>query len=135
MESKTKLVQETVTGEVIGAFYDVYNELGPGFLESVYESAMAICLEERSLSVSRQQAIDVWFRGHRVGEYRADLLVEGSVLVELKSCATLRPEHEAQLLNYLKATSLPVGLLMNFGPKPQFRRRIITPPNHPRSSA
>ncbi len=118
------LVEEELTGRVIGVFYDVYNELGGGFLESVYEGAMAIALEDAGVSVERQVAVPVLFRGRVVGDYRADLLVDRRVLVELKACRAIEPAHEAQILHYLKATGLPVGMLMNFGPKPLFRRFV-----------
>lgn len=119
------LVHRELTERVIGAFYSTYNELGFGFLESVYENAFAIQLEASGLSVRRQYPIEVIFRGHVVGEFRADLLVEDLLLVEIKCARSLLPVHEAQLLNYLKATGLKVGLLANFGPRPQFRRLVF----------
>lgn len=112
------------TEQIIGAFYHVYNTLGYGFLEKVYENAMAIELRKRGLNVVQQVPIKVYYDGHLVGEYFADLLVEGKVIVELKAVEALAAEHEAQLLNYLKATEIEVGLLLNFGPKPQVRRKI-----------
>ncbi|HEX4854639.1 GxxExxY protein [Arenimonas sp.] len=121
---KGAFIQGPTTETVIGAFYSVYSELGYGFLEKVYENAMAIALKDKGLEVIQQAAIDVTFRGHRVGEYRADLLVPGKLIVEVKAAQTVSGLHEAQLINYLKATSIRVGLLLNFGPKPQFRRRI-----------
>jgi len=114
-----------LTERVIGIFYDVYNELGYGFLESIYEESLTIALREAGLKVSRQLPIPVWFRGHTVGEFRADLLVENNVLLELKSARTLEPTHEAQLLHYLKSTEIEVGLLLNFGQRPQFRRLLF----------
>jgi GxxExxY protein len=113
-----------VTGQVINAFYTVYNALGYGFLEKVYENAMVIELRRLGLDVMPQTCIDVYYEGMRIGEYHADLLVNGAVLVELKAARVLLPEHEAQLLNYLKATPHEVGLLLNFGPKPQIKRKV-----------
>ncbi len=111
-----------LTQQIIGVFYDVYNELGPGFLESVYEAAMAIALEQIGLRVQRQASVRVYFRGAVVGEFRADLLVQEVVLVELKAARATDSSHEAQLLNYLRATRIEVGLLLNFGPKPEIKR-------------
>jgi GxxExxY protein len=119
------LKHEELTSRIIGVFYDAYNELGYGFLESVYEESMMIALAEAGLKVQRQVAVPVWFRGRKVGEYFADLLVEGTILLELKSCRTLDAAHEAQLLHYLKATEIEVGLLLNFGERPQFRRLLF----------
>jgi GxxExxY protein len=111
-----------VTQQVIGVFYDVYNELGHGFLESVYEKAMLIALREAGLNVQYKHPIEVSFRGQNVGHFEADLLIEGVVLLELKAARAIDPAHEAQLLNYLRATPIEVGLLLNFGPKPEFKR-------------
>ncbi len=111
-----------LTERILGAFYSVYNELGHGFLESVYEAAMTIELERLGLQVSRQVDVPVWFRGQRIGDFRADLIVEDAVLLELKSVHALDRVHEAQLLHYLRATPIEVGLLLNFGVRPQFRR-------------
>jgi len=110
---------------LIGLFFDVYHELGYGFLESVYEEAFAVALEESGLKFQRQKPLRVWFRGRLVGTFRADAVVEEVVLVELKAARILGPTHEAQLLNYLKATNLTVGLLLNFGPRPKFLRRVV----------
>ena len=114
-----------LTEKIIGVFYDVYNELGYGFLESVYEESLVIALLETCLKVERQLAIPVWFRGHQVGRFRGDILVEGRVLLELKSTRTLEAAHEAQLLHYLKSTEIEIGLLLNFGSRPQFRRLLF----------
>jgi GxxExxY protein len=113
------------TRRLIGLFFDVYHELGYGFLESVYEEAFAVALEESGLHFERQKPLTVWFRGRLVGTFRADAVVEDSVLVELKAARVLGPPHEAQLLNYLKATKLTVGLIFNFGPRPKFLRRVL----------
>lgn len=121
---KSGLIDESLTEKVIGSFFAVYNELGHGFLEQVYENALAFALREAGLDVVQQASIDVMFRGRRVGEYRADILVPGRLLIEVKAATTLAQGHEAQLINYLKATGIPVGLLLNFGPHPQFKRRV-----------
>jgi len=119
------LLHKEVTDSVIGAFFEVYKELGPGFLESVYEAAMAIVLRTRGFKVVRQQYIPVYFRGELVGEFRADLFVEDVVAAELKAARAIDSGHQAQLLNYLKATSIEVGLLLNFGSKPEFKRLVF----------
>lgn len=116
-------------------FFAVYNELGPGFLESVYVESLAIALFQAGLTVEREKPITVRFRGQVVGKFRADLIVGEVVLVEAKACRKLNAIHEAQILNYLRATSLEVGLLVNFGSRPQFRRLLFDnpqalPPKH-----
>lgn len=132
---KHSLLESELTEQVIGIFYTVYNELGAGFLESVCENAFAAALGDAGLSVVQQAPIDVHFRGILVGEFKADLFVEGRVIVELKAVSQLGTAHEVQLINYLKATGIPVGLLFNFGPRPQFKRRVFDVLSHPRSSA
>lgn len=121
----SRLKYFAVTDVVIGAFYDVYNELGHGFLESVYREAMIVALHSKNVPVEREKAVNVEFRGETVGVFRTDLVVENCVVVELKCARTIDSNHEAQLLNYLKATKFEVGLLLNFGVKPQFRRMIL----------
>lgn len=111
-----------LTEQIISAYYEVYGELGGGFLESVYEEAMAVVLKSRGISFQKQVAIPVWFRGEKIGFYEADLVVNGCVLVELKACKALDAAHQAQLLHYLRATDIEIGLLLNFGPRPQVRR-------------
>lgn len=113
-----------LTSAIIGAFYDVYNELGYGFLEKVYENALAHELRKRGHHVQQQAPVNVFYDELLVGSYYADLLVDDSVIVELKAAKTIAEEHEAQLLNYLKATEIDVGLILNFGPKPQVKRKI-----------
>jgi GxxExxY protein len=122
---QSSLKQGDLTEKIIGVFYDVYNELGYGFLECVYEESLVIALHEAGLATNRQVPLPVWFRGRKVGEFRADVLVENSVLPELKSARALDPAHEAQLLHYLKSTEVEVGLLLNFGVHPQFRRLLF----------
>ena len=114
-----------VTEQIIKAFYTVYNALGYGFLEKVYGNALAIELHKLGLEVIQEARITVRYEGEVVGEYAADLLVAGAVLVELKAAKALSEEHEAQLLNYLKATPYEVGLLLNFGPKAEIKRKAF----------
>jgi GxxExxY protein len=111
-----------LTEQIIGIFYEVYNELGSGFLEKVYEEAMAVMLKERSIPFQQQVPLPVWFHGQVIGTYDADLIVNNVVLLELKACRALDAAHEAQLLHYLRSTEIEVGLLLNFGPKPQVKR-------------
>lgn len=112
-----------LTEEIIGAFFAVYNALGYGFLEKVYVNALKLELERHGLKVVREFPIVVRYLEQTVGEYYADLIVNDLVIVEIKATKTLLQEHEAQLLNYLKATHYEVGLLLNFGPKPEQKRR------------
>jgi GxxExxY protein len=122
---RTKLKHAEITEGIIGAFYEVYNELGHGFLESVYRDALSFALRSKGLHVDRERAVHVRFRGQVVGIFRTDLVVQQSVIVELKCSRTIDRAHEAQLLNYLKATEFEVGLLLNFGVRPQFRRMLL----------
>jgi GxxExxY protein len=119
------LMHSDLTEKIIGVFYDVYNELGHGFLESTYAEALTVALEEIGLGTAREVPVPVWFRGRKVGQYYADLIVDGVVLLELKAARTLESAHEAQLLHYLRATDIEVGLLLNFGLRPQFRRLLF----------
>lgn len=114
-----------ITDKIIRAYYTVYNQLGYGFLEKVYENALIIEIRKDELFVERQKPISVYYDDTIVGEYYADLVVDNSVIIELKAAEGIVPEHEAQLLNYLKATKIEVGLLLNFGPKAQFRRKVF----------
>ena len=114
-----------ITQKVIGVFFDVFNELGHGFLESVYEKSLELALNAIGIDVRRKIEIPVWFRRNQVGDFEADMLVEGCVLLELKAVRCLDSSHEAQLLNYLRATKIEVGLLLNFGLKPEFKRMIF----------
>ncbi|MDY6969223.1 MAG: GxxExxY protein [Spirochaetota bacterium] len=111
-----------ITERIIKGFYEVYNELGIGFLESVYENALFIVLQEYGFEVDCQKDISVYFRGKIIGKFKADLIVNNKVIVELKAAKNIVPEHEAQILNYLRATDIEVGLLLNFGNKPEFKR-------------
>lgn len=110
---------------VIGAFYETCNTLGHGFLESVYENAPALEMQAIGLRFQRQPELAVRFRDQIVGVFRADFLVEGKLIIELKAVEHLMPAHESQLLNYLKANGIKLGLLLNFGPKAQIRRRVF----------
>jgi len=113
-----------ITDIILRSFYEVYNELGDGFLESVYENALYIVLTGYGLCVARQKDISVFFRGTRIGDFKADLIVDEKVIIELKAVRALDSAHEAQLINYLKATNIEVGLLLNFGRKPEFKRFV-----------
>ena len=115
---------QEVTQAIIQVFYEVYNELGHGFLESVYEEAMDLALRDKGVEVKHQHPLPVWFR-KKIGDFRADLLVADAVIVELKAARALEPVHEAQLLNYLRASDLEVGLLLNFGPTPKIKRLVF----------
>ena len=117
-----------ITEKVIGVFFDVYNELGYGFLESVYQKSLVLALNSIGLKACARIDIPVSFRGHSVGNFEADVLVEDCLLLELKSARTIDPSHMAQLLNYLRATKIEVGLLLNFGLKPEFRRLLFDNP-------
>jgi GxxExxY protein len=124
--AKVELKHREVTDKILHAFFKiVYPQLGYGFLEKVYENALVFALTSLGLKVEQQVKIAVYFQGNVVGEYFADLLVEDKVIVELKAVSRLLLEHEAQLLNYLRATPYEVGLLLNFGPKPDFRRKAF----------
>jgi GxxExxY protein len=135
MNSELPLKHSELTETIIGTFYEVYNELGHGFIESVYEKSLAIALQQKGYEVLRQVAIPVWFRGVQVGDFDADLVVGSTVIAELKSARAIDPAHVAQLLNYLRATDIEVGLLLNFGPRPVFKRMVFEnqrkqPPGH-----
>jgi GxxExxY protein len=126
METPCSALKHSELAErIIGVFYDVYNELGHGFLESTYRESMALALTESGLANVREVPVPVWFRGRKVGHYFADLVVESNVPLELKATRTLESAHEAQLLHYLRSTEIEVGLLFNFGPRPQFRRLLF----------
>ncbi len=125
------LPHHALSEKVIGAFFTVYWELGYGFLESVYESALCLVLSQAKIAFERQAPLQVHFRGMPIGLFRPDLLVEGAIVVELKACRAIEPAHQAQLLNCLKATGIEVGLLFNFGPKPTFKRMAVNPDRNP----
>ncbi len=115
-----------ITAEIIKAFYEVYNKLGYGFLEKVYQNALLIELKKLYLDCKPACQIDVYYDDHKVGFYIADVIVENCVIIEIKASESLCEEHEAQLVNYLKATSIEVGILLNFGKKPSFKRKVFS---------
>ena len=120
------LLHEDLTDRIIKSFYDVYNDLGYGFLEKVYENALYVELQLNHLQCDRQRPIQVFYKDQKVGEYYADIIVEDLIIVELKAAETIAEEHECQLINYLRATEMEVGLLLNFGKSAQFKRKIFT---------
>ena len=131
-ENDSGLKHRDLTQKIIGIFYEVYNELGHGFLESVYEAALEVALTSKGLPVLRQIEVPVWFRGKKIGDFTADMLVDKCVLLELKAGRALDHAHEAQLLNYLRATEIEVGMLFNFGLKPEFKRLAFDNARKPR---
>ncbi|MDR0810659.1 MAG: GxxExxY protein [Paludibacter sp.] len=126
IEERNSLLHKELTDIIISCFYKVYNDLGYGFLERVYQNALYFALIDEGLLCEAEKSIKVHHNGRVVGDYRADLLVENSVLLELKASEELNLANEKQLINYLKATDVEVGLLLNFGKRPQFKRRIFT---------
>ena len=122
---RRRLPHAELTGAIIGAFYDVYNALGFGFLEQVYVNALAIALERAGFALERERAYDVYFRDAIVGRYRVDLLVEKSVLIEVKAAYALADADRRQVLNYLRCTGVEVSLLLHFGPMPEFQRIVL----------
>ena len=120
------MLHRNITEAIIRTFYRLYDDLGYGFLESVYESGMAIALRKDGLRVDRQRSIPVIYEGVVLGEFRADLIVESAVVCEVKAARAVDGAHEAQLLNYLRACDLEVGLLLNFGSAPTFQRMLFT---------
>lgn len=121
------LIEERLTHSVIGVFFDVYNALGFGFLETLYLTAMEIELVDRGHSVAREFPVKVHYRGREIGTHRLDMVVDQRLVLEAKSTVALHPAADRQVFNYLKATRLEVGLLLHFGPKPRFRRMICRP--------
>ena len=117
---------EEKTDLIIKAFYKVYNQLGYGFLEKVYQNAFLIELHKLGFEVKSQHPINVFYEGLQVGEYYADIVVDDCIIIENKAMESLREEHEFQLINYLKATEIEVGLLFNFGKTPSFKRKYFT---------
>ncbi|MGD0004500.1 MAG: GxxExxY protein [Anaerolineaceae bacterium] len=117
------LLYEEITNKILAACFEVSTELGAGFLESVYQNALMIALQEKGLTIEREYPLEVSFRGQIVGQFYADILVEGKIILELKAVSVLSDIHKAQVINYLKATGIEVGLLVNFGsPKVEYRR-------------
>lgn len=122
----SSLLHKQITDDILKVFYDIYNELGYGFLEKVYQNAMYFELKNKGYKVEAQTPIKVYFKGQLIGEYYSDLLIENKVIIELKACDLLMNVHVAQLMNYLKATKIELGLLLNFGEEPEFKRIIYT---------
>ena len=120
------MIYQEITGKILAAFYRVYNVLGYGFLEKVYENALGIELVKYGFFISQQKSVPVYYEGQLVGDYITDILVNDLVILELKSAEAICKEHLAQLTNYLKATDIEVGLLLNFGKRPDFKRLIFT---------
>lgn len=120
------MLHKDITDKIIKCFYEVYNILGYGFLEKVYENALYDELNRIGLDCARQKKIEVHYKDNLVGEYYADILAEDKIIIELKAAEAICEEHEFQLINYLKATELEVGLLLNFGKKSEIRRKIFT---------
>ena len=120
-----ELLHKELTDKILQAFYDVYNELGYGFLEKVYQNSLYLELISRGFKVSAQKQIKVYYKGVEVGEYFADLLVNDLVILELKAAEYIVQDFEWQLINYLKGTEIEVGLVLNFGIKPEFRRKVF----------
>lgn len=124
--SNKNYLHSDITEKVIRAFYRVYNNLGFGFLEKVYVNALVIEFIKEGLFVKVQQPVKVFYEGQEIGFYIADIVINDSVILEIKAAETLCEEHEAQLLNYLKATEIEVGLLLNFGKKAELKRRVFS---------
>lgn len=120
-----QLLLSDVTDEIISLFYKVYNSLGYGFLEQVYQNALYYELCKHGFECSVQKDINVYYDGRRVGSYRADIIVNNLIILELKSAEEIHEAHINQLTNYLRATEVEVGLLLNFGKKPEFKRRVF----------
>jgi GxxExxY protein len=123
---KDNYIHSEITDLIIKAFYNVYNKLGYGFLEKVYENGMMIELKRLGLDAEKQKQLKVFYDDIEIGEYFADIIVNDCVIVELKAADAICPEHEAQLVNYLKATEIEVGLILNFGKELKFKRRVLT---------
>ena len=126
MHKDFELIEKELTYTIRGCVFEVFRELGAGYLESVYESALAVELSSAGLSIERQKSLNVFYKQSHVGHFIADLIVEGKIMLELKALNRLLPVHEAQLLNYLKATNMRVGLLINFtSPRAEIKRLVL----------
>jgi len=119
-------LHKRLSDAILKIYYEVYNTLGYGFLEKVYQNAMCLELKNQGYNVEAQKQIKVYYKGIVVGEYYADLIIDETIILELKACECLMDAHKAQLINYLKATDIEVGLLLNFGETPEFKRFIYT---------
>ena len=125
MAIDSKYKHSELTDLIIAVFYEVYNELGFGFLESVYRKSLCLALLQKGVSVEQEVLVTVFFRGQNVGDFRADLVVDRTILLELKTAEQIVAAHESQVLHYLRSTALELGLILNFGPKPQVRRLLL----------
>ena len=119
-----EILFNNTTDKIIRCFYNVYDELGTGFLESIYEKSLIIELRKIGLKVENQKELKVYYKNYLVGNFKIDLLIENKIIIEIKAVSKLIPQHEAQLLNYLKATKIKVGLIVNFGEKLEFKKKI-----------
>jgi|SRR5271163_833698 len=126
MRNKKELPHADISEIIIGCCFEVMKELGSGFLENVYKNALFIAMKESELTVLVEQSFEVVFRNRKIGKYIADLIVENLIVIELKCCKTLLPEHQAQVINYLKVSGLPVGFLVNFGNQKLEYKRLYT---------
>ncbi len=126
-----ELLHQELTGDILNCFYAVHKSMGIGFAEKVYENSLFVELEETGHKCKRQQPISVYYKGRLVGEYFADLVVDDLVIIELKAAECIVSEHEAQLINYLKATKYEVGMLLNFGKDAKFKRKVLSNSNKP----
>ena len=121
-----ELLHKKLTDRILKVYFEVYNELGYGFLEKVYQNALFLELKNKGFIVEAQKQIKVFYKGRNVGEYYADLIVDDTIILELKAAEVLVKNFEYQLINYLRATDKEVGLLLNFGPQPEFRRKVFS---------
>jgi GxxExxY protein len=122
----TEILHKELSESILKVFYEVYNELGYGFLEKVYQNAMYLELKSQGFKVEPQRQIKVYYKKELVGDFFADLLINDVIILELKACESLVKAHYVQTLNYLKATNIEIGLLLNFGEKPEIKRLIFT---------
>ncbi len=120
------LLHEELSDQILSAFYEVYNQLGYGFLEKVYQNALFLELKEKGLSVVPQRRCAVYYKNREVGEYFSDIIVNEVIILELKACDFIARDHELQLQNYLKASKIELGFILNFGPKPKFVRMVLS---------
>jgi GxxExxY protein len=127
IKNKRELPHSDISEKIIGCCFEVMRELGSGFLENVYKNALFLAMKQKGLNVLTEQIFEVVFRKHKIGKYVADLIVENLIIVELKCCKILLPEHQAQLINYLKASERPVGILVNFGNQKLAYKRLHHP--------
>lgn len=122
----TEFLHKEISEAILKVFYEVYNELGYGFIEKVYQNAMYLELKSQGFKVEAQKQIKVYYKNELVGDFFADLLIDDVIILELKACDSLVKAHYTQTLNYLKATNIEIGLLLNFGEKPEIKRLIFT---------